>query len=148
MRDAITSLNAWISEKLPDIPHNFAPGVPAGFPCVVVVPRTVGGKTSPPGGTVALATVTFQADCWADEGDALAARTIAERLLAALLGDTDRGARIPRRAWDYGEAAPVAGAMRDEMVVTDARMAEIRISDAPELRLCRVIFEMRVALTA
>ncbi|MEP0813311.1 MAG: hypothetical protein HRF49_01420 [bacterium] len=148
MRDAITSLNAWISEKLPDVAHSFAPGSPVSFPCVVVVPRTLGGKTKPAGGPAALATVTFQADCWADGGDALAARTIAQRILAALLGDTDRGARIPRHRWIYGEGEPVRAEMRDEMVVTDARIAEIPIRDAPELRLCRAIFDLRFVLTA
>ena len=147
MRDAITSFNHWIREKLPDELISFEGGKPAVFPCAVILARTIEPRKKNPPGAAALATIMFQADCWADGGDALSARTFAEKIMRAVLGESDGRTAIPRYAWDYSQEVPEKGAIRDFMIADCALATQIETSGTPELKLWRLLVAVRAALS-
>lgn len=147
MKDAITSANHWLSENLPGVTLEFAPGKPVIYPAITISTGEISEVSARLNPSVRLVRVEMRAACWSEGEDAAAARGLAEKVKDILLGDTDRGVRIPRYEWDYDVSPPVIVGARDEMAISGVKAEEVFLEEHPELRLIRVTFELRVALS-
>lgn len=146
MKNAITSVNKWFSVNFADLNPIFSPGEPAELPAVVLLPRKTREMAKKLGGEVMLAEIVFAAECIADGGNSAAAREIAARIAAQLLGDADTGLKIPHYKWDYAQCPPAPSETLGEMAVTGVEIDEKYDEKLPEIRRVRVEFKVRAKL--
>ncbi len=146
MRNAITSVNKWLSENLADANLYFAPGEPSELPAITVMASGASGVANGGNRDAMLAEVAFTADCISGGGNAAAARGLAAELTKLLLGDSDGGLKIPLLDWDYELPVPAPVVVLGEMTVSGITWEEIHIEKNPELKIVRVGFGVRAKL--
>lgn len=146
MKNAITSVNKWLSDNLPGVNLHFAPGEPSEFPAITVLPSGVGDMAKTRSSDVMLAEIAFTADCVSGGADTAAVRGVAAEITKLILGDSDKGVKIPLYSWDYGLPVPAQTEMICEMTVAGVVWEEIRDEKKPEIRIVRIGFKVRAKL--
>lgn len=146
MKNAITSVNKWLSENLPGVKLHFAPGEPSEFPAITVLPAGAADAAKSRNRDAMLAEFMFTAECVASGGNSAAARELAAKLTKLLLGDSDEGTKIPVFRWDYGLPVPAPVETLGQMTVSGVSWEEIHSEKNPEIRIVRVGFKVRAKL--
>ena len=146
MKNGITSVNAWLGERLPDVDVHFDGGEQVQFPSVVV---SIGEAREPGPRRCAqspLVELAVECTCIADGKDAASARGLAMRILDVVTGDSDRAERIPYSEWDFGATPPAPIRTVGMMDVTGISYIEDFDPKLPDLRRSRVRFTVRTRI--
>ena len=146
MKNVITSVNAWLGERLPDVDLRFDRGEQVQLPSVVV---SVGEAREPGPRRCAqspLVELAVECACVADGKDAASARGLAMRILDVVTGDSDRGVRIPYFEWDFDAIPPAPIRTVGMMEVTGISYIEDFDPKYPDLRRSRLRFTVRTRI--
>jgi hypothetical protein len=146
MKNVITSINAWLSDNLPDVDLRFGKGEASQFPSVVVSIGEANETGSRRCSESPLLKIAVECVCIADGRDAGTARGLAMRILELVTGDSDRASQIPRFEWDYEAAPPAPVREVGRMAITGVFYAEDFDAKMPEIRLARVAFTVRARM--